>query len=298
VTIVYALTNAELSDQDRRSSLFEGNLFVYPPRPSTLALSSVSRRILEHQFGPDPAWAQQRMSESESFNAASRGLSLVILELASAIVADFGGDRTTTFVGSPTLAATTGHGFLAHGLGAAQHPHRDTWYGASPCQLNWRIPLYDSDASTSIAFHTQYWDSPVRNTSSEFRYDDLYQEHQLGRSVIWRDMLADPRPVDEIALSSELRIACDAGGVILSSVSQLYSVVPNEALRTYFSVQFQTVSEGDLEVGYGAADPDAAIHGTALANFVRCSDLTPMPLTLIEREQNRRRLAMTNQRED
>jgi hypothetical protein len=299
VTIVYALTNAEFSDQDRRSALFDGDLFVYMPRPSTLALSAVSRRILEHQLGPDPVWAQQRMSESqfaEGFNAASRGLSLVILELASAIVADFGGDRSTTFVGSPTLVATTGHGFLAQGLGSVQHPHRDTWYAASPCQLNWWIPLYDSGASASFAFHIQYWNCPVRNTSSEFHYDRWYEENQMGRSLGWRDTLADPRPVDPIDLLPELRIACEPGGAILSSVSQLYSVVPNETLRTHFSVQFQTVSENDLEAGYGAADPDAAAQETSLGNFVRCSDLTPIPPSLVEREVGRRRLAMTSRR--
>jgi hypothetical protein len=291
VTIIYALTNAEVRDQDRRGSLFEGHLFVYAPRPSTLALSSVTRRILEHQFGPDPALAQQRMSESafaEHFDAAARGLNLVVLEMASAIVADFGGDRATTFVGSPTLVATTGHGFLAQGLGSVQHPHRDTWYAASPCQVNWWIPLYDSDASASFAFHVQHWNSPVRNTSSEFRFARWYEEHQMGRSVTWRDTFADPRPVDPIELSPELRIACQAGGTILSSVSQLYSVVPNETLKTHFSVQFRTVSEGDLVAGFGAADPDAAVQETSLASFVRCSDLTPIPPLLIERELSQR----------
>jgi hypothetical protein len=292
MTIVYALTNAEFSDRDRRDSIFAGNLFVYGPRPSTLALSSVSRRILEQRFGPDPAWAQQRMSEStfsENFTAAARSLSLVVLELASAIVADFGCDRATTFVGSPTLVATTGHGFLAHGLGIAQHPHRDTWYAASPSQLNWWIPQYDVDAGASFAFHTQYWDSPIRNTSSEFQYDQWYEVNQIGQSGFRRDTLLDPRPVDPIDLFPELRITCPAGGAILSSVSQLYSAVPNETLKTHFGVHFQTVSESDLEAGYGASDPDAATLGSSLSSFVRCSDLSPIPDSLVEREVTRRR---------
>jgi hypothetical protein len=291
VTVVYALTDTEFSDQDRRGALFDGNLFVYMPRPSTLALGTAARRILEQRLGPDPVWAQQRMTESEfseRFASAAHTLSLVILELASAVVAEFGGDRKTTFVGTPQMVATTGQGFLAHGLGVPQHPHRDTWYAASPCQLNWWIPMYDVDAGASFAFHTQYWNSPVRNSSSEFRYDQWYETNQMGSIGFDRDALTDPRPLDPIELSPEVRITCPAGGAILSSVSQLYSTVPNETLKTHFSVRFQTVSENDLEAGFGASDPDAAAPGTSLASFVRCSDLSPIPESLIEREVARR----------
>jgi hypothetical protein len=299
VTIVYALTNAEVLDRDRRQSLFAGDLFVYGSRPSTRAFCAASRHIIEQMLGPEPAWAQQRMSETEFvglFTAAALSLSHIVAELASAIVTDFGCDPATTFVGAPSLVATTGRGFLAHGLGLPQHPHRDTWFAASPRQVNWWIPLYDLSSSVSFAFHTLHWETPVRNSSGDFNFEDWYETARMGHGAGGGNPLAQPRPLDPIDLTHVIRICCPDGGVILSSVAQLYSTVPNDTLRTHFSVHFQTASEDDLETGEGASDLDADTPGTSLANFVRCSDLSPIPRELVDLELDRRRAEIARRR--
>jgi hypothetical protein len=290
---VHSLTDAEVPDRERRLSLFSGDVFVYSPRPSTLAFCSASRNVIEQMLGPDPIWAQQRMSETEFavlFKAAARSFGHIVTDLASTIVTDFGCDPAATFIGSPSLAATTGRGFIAHGLGVPQHPHRDTWYAASPCQLNWWVPLYDLDASSTFAFHPLYWDMPILNSSSDFDYEEWYDANRTGQSLVMTEPFAQPRPLDPIDLTPEIRISCPAGGVILSSVAQLYSTVPNETLKTHFSVHFQTVSEADLETGTGASNLDAEAQGTSLSSFVRCSDLSSIPEELVLRELERRRV--------
>lgn len=295
VPIVLSLTNAEIPDADRRLSLFSGNLFVYSPRPTSRALCATACSMLERVLGPDPVWAQQRMGEAEFaslFVDAARSLAAIVPELASAIVADFDCDPERTFVGGSTLSASTGLGFLAHGLGVPQHPHRDTWYAASACQLNWWIPLYDLDASASFAFHPRYWDLPIHNNSRNFHYDEWRQAMEVDPVVSVEERLSHPRPLDPIELRPDIRISAPAGGVIISSVAQLYSTVPNETSKTSFSVLFQTVSETDLEVGAGPSNLDAHPQGTSLASFVRCSDLSPIPQELIDRELDRRRSEM------
>lgn len=290
--IVHSLTDAEVPDRERRLSLFSGDVFVYSPRPSTLDFCQVSRNVIEQMLGSDPIWAQQQMSETEFavlFKAAARGFGHIVAELASRVVTDFGCEPELTYVGSPSLTATTGRGFIAHGLGIPQHPHRDTWYAAAPCQLNWWLPLYDLDASSTFAFHPLYWDSPILNSSSDFDYEEWYDVKLRSRCLGGAEQFAQPRALKPIELEPDLRIRCPAGGVILSSVAQLYSTVPNETLKTHFSVHFQTVSEADLESGAGAANVDAEPRGTSLSSFVRCSDLTPIRYELIQRELERRR---------
>lgn len=292
LSIVHALGNDEVSDLDRRRSLFSGDIFVYSPRPSTLAFAGASRRIIESALGPDPFWAQQRMPEPEfvkRFDVGARILSKVVLDLASGVVADFGCDPETTFIGAPALAAVTGQGFLAHGLGIPQHPHRDTWYAASPYQLHWFIPLHDLDSSAAFAFHLMYWGLPVRNSSRDFDYEEWHAHNRMGQATGEQmEPLDQPRPLGPIDLSSEVRISCPAGGVILSSVAQLYSAGPNQTLKTHFSVHFQTVSQGDVESGVGAWNLDAEPYGTSLQTFVRCSDMTPIPEELVRNALERR----------
>jgi len=291
VPIVHALSNAEVPDDQRRSSVFSGNLFVYSPRATTLALAAAARSVLQLTFGPEPESAQQRRSEGEFialFNEAGESLRQVTLHLATVVIADFGCNPATTFVGPPYLVATTGMGFLAHGLGLPHHPHRDTWYAASKCQINWWIPLEDLDASASFAFHPVYWDIPVHNTSANFDYQQ-WQGVGTGHGGAQASAcLTQPRPTVPIDLTPEIRISCPAGSVIVSSAAQLYSAVPNETARTHFSVHFDVVSQADLEAGNGAENLDANPQGTPLATFVRCSDLSPLPNDLVRLELERR----------
>lgn len=287
MTVIYSLVNAEVSDLDRRLSLFSGDVFVYGPRSSTRDFCTAAHRVVEQMLGLDPTWAQCRMSETEftiMFRAAARRVKQVLPEFASKVVTDLGCDPDTTYMRPASLAVTTGSGFMTHGLGMPHHPHRDTWYAASPCELNWWIPLYDLDASSSFAFHPLYFDLPVQNSSSGFNYEDWAVSRRLGGGLGLVETLTQPRPLDPIDLTPEIRIGCPAGGVILSSVAQLYSIVPNETLRTHFNVHFQTVSESDLETGAGAANLDAEPQGTSLSGFVRCSDLSPIPLELVRRD--------------
>lgn len=293
VPVIVSLTGDEVPDRDRRQSVFSGNLFVYSPRASSRALTDAARGRLEQFLGAEPAWAQQRLSEAEFmtlFNAAVRSLRASLLDLAGAIVKEFGCDPESTFIGAVSLVAGTGFGFLAHGLGVPQHPHRDTWYAASISQVNWWVPLNDLDASSSFAFHPLYWDVAVNNSSKDFVFEEWTRVGKAGDHGGVGDRLAEPRPLDPIDLAPEIQISCPAGSVVVSSAAQLWSMVPNETLKTHFNVQFQTVSQADLETGLGASNVDAAPRGTSLATFVRCSDLSPIPQELIERDLDLRRL--------
>ena len=291
--IVHSLVNAEVADHVRRAALFSGDVFVYGARASTSEFCAASRGVIEQMLGPEPWWAQQQMTEAEFsvlFKAAARNFSRLVVDLASRVVGNFDCDPETTFIGTPSLTATTGRGFIAHGLGLPQHPHRDTWYAASPCQVNWLLPLYDLDASATFAFHPVYWDQPVQNSSADFDYDEWSESHRLGQPFTAADLFDHPRSLDPIDLHPEVRVSCPADGLILASAAQLYSTVPNETLKTLFTVHFQTVSEEDLTNGRGPDNLDADARGTTLSTFVRCSDLSPIPPALVQRDLEWRQL--------
>jgi hypothetical protein len=283
--IVYASTQADVSDGERRSSIFGGDFFVYGPRKSTLALCDYAREVTEQMLGFEPSWAQQRLTENEFlvlFKGALRNFSRrqAVVNLVASVVADLGCDPSQTYMSYPELTAITGQGFLPQGIGGPRHPHRDTWYAAPPSQLNWWISLYDTDASSSVAFHPRYWNWPVANSSIDFdfeQWEDAEGTSHAGEG----SSLGQPRPLETVVLDPEIRIASPAGGLIMFSSAQLYSIVPNDSLNTYFATHFQTVNEADLIEGTGALNLDAEPRGTSLSRFVRCDDFSPISDELI-----------------
>ncbi|MGH9091365.1 MAG: hypothetical protein ACRDZR_08325 [Acidimicrobiales bacterium] len=291
MTTVHTYVDEEVSDLERRLSLFTGDLFVYSPRDSSLALGAAAHQVVEQTLGAEPARAQVRLSEAEFtvlYRAAVRGVQHTLPALAAGLVADMGCDPATTFMGPPTLVVTTGAGYLAHGLGAPQHPHRDTWYAASPSQVNWSVPLYDLDAGAAVAFHPHYFDVALVNSSDAFDYEEWQVARRSGRSGGPAHPLTQPRPLQPIDLAPEIRIRCPVGAVMIWSAAHLCSTVPNETLTSRFSVRFQTVCQVDLEGGVGAANLDADPQGTSLEGFVRCSDGGPMPPALVRRDLEQR----------
>src|SRR4249920_3144124 len=130
-------------DKIRRMLLYQGRLFVFSPRESTLALCELADRLIREAFGKlSPRQAQY---------------SLPVEEYA-AILADMTCDLEKTYFDVPRMRSSTSDNYLTTGIAYAWHPHRDTWYSAPMCQLNWWIPIYDIDADDGVAFHPQYWD--------------------------------------------------------------------------------------------------------------------------------------------
>jgi hypothetical protein len=292
VTTVHSLVDDEVNDQDRRLSVFSGDLFVYAPGPASLALRAAVGRIAEQTLGADPARAQGYLSEAEFlvlYRAALRAIRHAVFDLAAALVVELGCDPATTYVAPPSMSVVPGGGFLAGGVGLPLHPHRDTWYAAPPAQVNWWVPLYDLDDGACAAFHPRYFDVALTNSSEAFDYEEWRGARRAGRAHRLAYSLTLPRVLEPIDLTPEVRIGCPAGGVVMSSAAQLRSAVPNETLRTRCCAMFQTVSEADLEDGAGAVNLDAEPQGSALARFVRCSDGSPIPSQLVKRELVSRR---------
>jgi hypothetical protein len=72
------------------------------------------------------------------------------------------------------------------------------------------------------------------------------------------------------------------GGLIEFSGQHLHSSVPNHTGRTRFSIDFRIVHVGDLEEGRAAVDVDVACTGSSIRDFVRASDLAPMPGRIVQ----------------
>jgi hypothetical protein len=284
------LVNSSAIDAERRRLLFDGAIFFYTPRASVAALRDHAWEVIREGFGAtDPMTAQDSMAVEQfvehiapmkpRFTHSARAK-----ELLRDLLVDFGCDPETTYFDLPKLRIVTHSGYLTAGVGYAYKPHRDVWYAAPMCQQNWWFPLVDIGPTNSMAFHPQYWNTALPNTSPGF---DPYVWNATGRKdaakFIHSDNRNHPAPVDPIPGEPQVRVVGEPSSMLLFSAAQLHSTVPNTSGRTRYSVDFRTLSLDDLVSGRGAANVDNASTGTTLRDFLRASDFTPVPEEIIQR---------------
>lgn len=279
----------DMDDASRRQALYEGQLFVYSPRPSSLALCDFAREMSEKAFGSlDPRQAQHSMPV-EQYAALLADLKPRFIHhptaktLMQAMLRDFGCDPDQTYFDVPRLRTATDGGYLTSGIAYAFHPHRDTWYSAPFNQINWWLPVYPIEPSNAMAFHLRYWDRPVRNGSRDYNYAEWNRVNRATAAQhIASDTRRQPKPEEPVELDPQVRLICKPGGVILFSGAHLHSTVPNTSGYTRFSVDFRTVHLGDARDRRGAANIDSACTGTTMGDYLRVTDLAHLPPELVD----------------
>jgi len=129
-----------------------------------------------------------------------------------------------------------------------------------------------------MAFLTRYFDTPVRNSSAGYDYDEWNRTgRKLASQIVKTETRKQPAPEEELDMSSEVRVVTPVGGVLIFSAAQVHATVPNTTRHTRFSIDFRTVNIDDLAAGIGAPNVDAACTGTTMRDYLRASDLEPLP---------------------
>jgi hypothetical protein len=282
-----------VSDDGRRQLLFNGQLLVYSPRPTSLALIEWARELIREAFNPlDPLTAQHHLSVERYIEILTALKPRFInhptsKQLLQKMLEDMGCDRDKTYFDVPRMRTSTSDKFLTSGIAYAFHPHRDTWYSAPMCQINWWIPIFTVQPDNAMAFHCQYWDAPVANESQYFNYYEYVQTARKDAAKhVKEDTRKQPHPVGQLELDPQLRVITKEAGLLLFSAAHLHSSVPNTSGYTRFSIDFRTVHEDDVATKVGAPNLDSACTGTSLRDFYRVSDLGKLPEELVLPHEN------------
>lgn len=276
--------DAKMTDGKRRDHLYDGQLFVYSPNDTSLAFTEFARGMICEGFQcSDPTLAQFDMPVEEFVSVFAPMKPAFIhhpktKKLIQEMLLEFGCDMENTYLDVPRLRAVTSDAYLTSGVGYAHHPHRDTWYSAPMCQINWWLPIFPMTSESSMAFHPVYWDRAVANGSADFNY---YEWNSTSRANAAQHIKSDtrpqPKPLEPIELDPQIRLVTQPGGAILFSAAQMHSTVPNTSGRTRFSIDFRTVHLCDLRERKAATNIDSKPIGTSLRDFMRGADLTRIP---------------------
>lgn len=280
MTVLYF--DAPMPDEERRSRLYAGDLFVYPASPHSMALVAFAREMIERAFAPHPPELAQHHLDGPEYVAILARLKPDFInhprsiDLVRGIVADLGADPAETYVDVPRLRTMTSD-YLNAGLTLQFSPHRDTWFSAPMAQLNVWLPIYEVAADNVMAFHPAYFSTPVRNSSRHYDYADWVATGRVAAAQqVETETRPQPRLEEEVPLEPDLRVITPPSGLLIFSGAQLHTTVPNTSGRTRFSIDFRLVNGRDVACGVGARNVDSACSGTTLGDFRRVSDLAPL----------------------
>lgn len=281
--------DSEISEDARRQEIYNGQIFVFSPLPSSLAFCQFAREMIEAAFRPlDPLLAQFSLPVEE-YVAILAELKPKFIhhptskQMIQAILKDLGCDVTTTYFDVPRLRSSAHGDYLTSGIAYAFHPHRDTWYSAPMSQINWWIPIYDVQSDNVMAFHPKYWSQPVKNGSNEYNYYRWNEESRKSAAQhIKSDTRKQPKAEEPIEMYPQLRVITKPGGVMMFSAAQLHSTVPNTSGHARFSIDFRTVQLADVISKTGAANIDSACTGTTMRDYLRGTDLLQIPEDIVQ----------------
>ncbi|MFB8788246.1 MAG: phytanoyl-CoA dioxygenase family protein [Potamolinea sp.] len=267
--------DSSVRDDLRRQRLYNGQIFAFSPRPSVSALRQLVCNLIEATFGsPLPPMVEKNLPVEE-FLAAESSLKQQIInhpqikQLIQSLLQEFDCDLSKTYFDLPQLRIVPFRGYLPNNEGLFHDPHRDTWYAAPQCLINWWIPLYEFESESALAFHPLYWNQPVNNDSRNFNQEQDYKTNFREAEF--------PHPEQKIEIEPEIRIVCPTGGVILFSGAQMHSAVPNTSGLTRYSLDLRTVHFDEIVTRGGAPNIDSNSTSALLTDFMRGTDLAHFP---------------------
>ena len=285
-TIYY---DSPVSDEKRREELYQGQLFVFSPTDTTLAFIAFARQLIEEAFaGIDPVRAQYQMPPEEYAAILSRLKPAFIHHPQSkaflqAILKERGCDPRLTYFDVPRMRSSTSDGYLTSGIAYAFHPHRDTWYSAPMCQINWWLPVYEVESGNVMAVHPHYFNRAVRNGSRDYNYQQwVATSRKEAARHIKKDTRKQPHPEEPLELDPQARVVTPPGGLLVFSAAHLHSSVPNNSGKTRFSIDFRTVHLEDARNGKGARNWDSECTGTTMGDYLQVETLEHLPDELVD----------------
>ena len=276
--------NRTVNDSERRRELYRGSVFTYAPNPHALKLCSLASDLVHEAFHPlDPQTLHETMPVEKCV------ATLAVLkpkfihhpkakEYIQGMLADLGCDLEKTYFDVPRLRTAFPGDYLKSGIAYAFHPHRDTWYSAPFCQINFWMPVYPINADNCMALHPRYFDQPIKNGSSRYNYQRWNEEsRQNAAQHVKTDTREQPKPEEPVEIDPQVRMISEVGGAYLFSAAQLHSTVPNSSGQIRYSIDFRTVHLDDVLTRNGAPNVDSACTGTTMRDYLRGSDLSHLP---------------------
>jgi len=279
--------DSDMPDAERRARLYAGDIFLFTPTDTTRELVALGRQMLEDAFGDFDPRTIHHHKPAEEVSAILSVLKPAFIHhpeckrLLPQIMAERGIDLEKLYFDVPRMRSAYPSHFLSSGIAYAFHPHRDTWYSAPMCQLNWWLPIYPVDPNNGMGFYPRNFTDPVANNSQIYNYYEWNTKNRASAAQhVKTDTREQPKPQEPVE-GVNLRYVPPPGGIILFSGAQLHETVANTTDLARYSIDFRTVHVDDVAGKIGAPNIDSKSTGTTMRDYLRATDLAKLPEELI-----------------
>lgn len=275
------------SDDDRRMGVYRGDIYVIGPNKYSTALIELAKGMVEEALFPDdPQHVHEHKTPEELATLLAKVKPAFIHHPeCKCIIPDLlehvGCDPQETYFDVPRLRSAYPTGHLTSGIAYAFHAHRDVWYSAPMCQLNWWLPIYPLSQNNCLAFYPKYFEIPVKNSSQNYNYYEWNAKSRSSASQHVREDLREQPKLQEELDMTDLRIVPPPGSMIIFSGAHLHATVENTSGIARYSIDFRTIHGGDARNKVGAPNLDSRCTGTTMRDYLRCSDQCHLPEDII-----------------
>jgi hypothetical protein len=284
--VITLYLNRQIDDNDRRESLFGGNMYLYTGVAGSAAIVEHAKNLIGETFDDaDPERAQYDMSVDD-FIAKVGPLKSEFTngqrtkELCQKFAIDLGVDPDITYFDIPRLRVIPADNFLTAGVSYNYKAHRDMWYGHPQQLINYWVPVFPVVGDNVMSMYTDYFERPLKNASNQYDYDEWVAQHRHTASEhTTTDVRPHPVPLEEVESRGEIRIAASSGDIMMFSSHHLHASAPNLSGVTRFSYDLRTLNIEDIRAGKGPKSIDSGATGTTLSDFLRVSDLKPLDVS-------------------
>ncbi len=285
---ISAFYDSPLSDDERRERLYKGDIFIFSPTPATKEIIALAAGMLERAFAPFHPGEIHRYKTPEEVAGILATLKPQFIhhpeckKLIPRIMAEHGVDVEKLYFDVPRLRSAYPPDFLTSGIAYAFDAHRDTWYSAPMCQVNWWIPIYPLHPDNSMGFYPRHFEEGVDNNSEIYNY---YEWNEKSRGTAAQHIKTDTRPQPKAQQEIEpvtVRFLPPPGGIVNFSGAQLHETVENRAGIARYSIDFRTVNVEDVAARRGAPNVDARCTGTTMRDYAHATNLEPLPEDLVK----------------
>jgi hypothetical protein len=275
--------DTQIADDARRARLYAGDIFILSPSAGTRGLIALAKDMLEKAFAPhDPRTIHEHKSAEEVAAVLGKLKPQFIHHpecktLIAQIMREHGVDLDKLYFDVPRLRSAYPSHFLSSGIAYAFHPHRDTWYSAPMCQLNWWLPVYPVEPDNAMGFYPRYFGEAIDNNSDIYNY---YEWNEKSRTTASQHVKSDTRQQPKAQQELQpvtVRFLPPPGGIIVFSGAQLHETVPNTTNNARYSIDFRTVHLDDVMARRGAPNIDSRCTGTTMRDYLRATDLSHLP---------------------
>jgi hypothetical protein len=276
--------DSKSSEDQRRQEIYNGSIFVHSASEYSLKLCRLGQQMIEEAFHPfDPLLIHEHLSAEECAAILGKVKPQFIHDPRSkdyiqGMLAADGCDMEKTYFDVPRMRTAFPGDYLKSGIAYAFHPHRDTWYSAPMCQVNWWMPFYELNSENCMAVHPHYFGRAIRNGSHLYNYQRWNQESRFNAAQhVKVDTRVQPHAEEPVELEPQIRFVCPVGCAYQFSAAQLHSTVPNTSGFTRYSIDFRVVHLDDVLARRGAVNVDSASTGTTMGDYLRGTDLAHLP---------------------